>query len=178
MRSLIVVALVLACAAPLAAQQTRQIKSLSEAEIEGYLRGEGMGFAKVAELNHYPGPRHVLDLADPLELSVEQRRAAQVLFERMRAEAIELGTRLVAAEAELDRLFAEREIDEARLRASLHEIARLQAEIRGVHLRAHLEMRELLGEEQIARYDRLRGYAPGHDGAGASHGGHGPRPRR
>ena len=50
---------------PYAGQQARQVKALSKAEIEGLLAGRGLGYAKAAELNHYPGPRHVLDLAGP-----------------------------------------------------------------------------------------------------------------
>jgi len=83
MRALVFVALFLGAAAPVAAQQQHQhepplpcagqqerpIKSLSEAEIQGYLNGEGRGLAKVAELNHYPGPQHVLDLADQFALT-------------------------------------------------------------------------------------------------------------
>lgn len=183
MRTVLALALILGTAAPLAAQQhqhqppqpyagqqARAIKSLSEAEIRGFLNGEGMGFAKVAELNHYPGPRHVLDLADQLALTPEQRAKTQALFESMRTRAIELGERLVEQEAELDRRFAETRIDDDGLRRALHEIALTRAELRAAHLRAHLAMRELLTEHQIAEYDRLRGYTGG-QGHGA-HPGH------
>ena len=54
--------------------EKREIKALSKEEIGGYISGDGMGLAKTAELNHYPGPRHVLDLADELQLSGEQRK--------------------------------------------------------------------------------------------------------
>ena len=33
-------------------------------EISDYLSGKGMGLAKAAELNGYPGPAHVLELAE------------------------------------------------------------------------------------------------------------------
>jgi len=49
---------------PYAGQEKRSIKALSQAQIENFLSGAGMGFAKAAELNHYPGPKHVLELAD------------------------------------------------------------------------------------------------------------------
>lgn len=176
MRTLLLLTLLVGSAAPLAAQQhqhqpprpyagqqARRIKSLSETEISGYLKGEGMGYAKVAELNSYPGPRHVLDLADQLALTPEQRAKTQSLFERMRARAAELGARLVEQEAELDHLFAEARIDDAALQRALHEIALTQAELRASHLRAHLSMRELLTARQVAEYDRLRGYVGGQD---------------
>jgi hypothetical protein len=50
-------------ATPYAGQQTRTIKALSDDEIAALRNGEGMGMAKAAELNGYPGPIHVLSLA-------------------------------------------------------------------------------------------------------------------
>lgn len=65
----------LACfaASPYAGEQSRSIKSLSQQETADYLSGKGMGFAKAAELNGYPGPGHVLELADKLALSPTQK---------------------------------------------------------------------------------------------------------
>src|SRR4029079_2796548 len=45
-------------AGPYAGQQARGVKALSDEEVSGYLAGAGMGFAKAAELNGYPGPMH------------------------------------------------------------------------------------------------------------------------
>jgi Spy/CpxP family protein refolding chaperone len=137
----------------------REIKSLSAEEVEALLNGHGMGLAKAAELNHYPGPRHVLELAAELRLTPAQHKQTQSAFERMRAEAVRLGRRIVERERELDALFAKGEIDASRLRAATNEIARLQGELRAAHLAAHLEMRRLLSPQQIAKYDELRGYA-------------------
>ena len=53
----------LAADAPYAGQQARAIKSLSDEDIAALLKGEGMGMAAAAELNGYPGPAHVLQLA-------------------------------------------------------------------------------------------------------------------
>ncbi|MDP2956413.1 MAG: hypothetical protein Q8N53_08320 [Longimicrobiales bacterium] len=41
-----------------------------------------MGMARPAELNGFPGPRHVLDLADLLALAPDQRSEVQGIFER------------------------------------------------------------------------------------------------
>ena len=46
-----------------------------------------MGYARAAELNHYPGPMHVLELAESLELSADQLRRTQALFETVKEEA-------------------------------------------------------------------------------------------
>ena len=67
---------------PYAGQQTRTIKALSEQEIADYLQGHGMGLSKVAELNHYPGPRHVLDKSEDLGLSAAQLAKARATLAR------------------------------------------------------------------------------------------------
>lgn len=49
---------------PYAGMQTRPIKALSDEQIADLQAGRGMGLALAAELNGYPGPAHVLELAD------------------------------------------------------------------------------------------------------------------
>jgi hypothetical protein len=39
----------------------RTIKALSEQQVDDLQSGRGMGLALAAELNHYPGPVHVLE---------------------------------------------------------------------------------------------------------------------
>ena len=51
-------------------------------------------------------PRHVLDLAESLQLSEDQRRHTQAISEDMRAEAVRLGQQLIARERHLETLFA------------------------------------------------------------------------
>lgn len=183
-RGLAAVALLTALAVPAAGQESpyageeaREIKALSSDEVAGYLAGAGMGLARAAELNHYPGPMHVLELAEPLGLDDEQRRAVAAVERRMRERAVDLGRRLVDAEAALDAAFAAGNVAAADLRRRLHEIADLQAELRLAHLAAHLETRALLRADQVARYDELRGYTGGgakeHQMHRHGHGGHG-----
>jgi len=62
--------------------ETTPRSGLSDEQRAQYLNGEGMGFARPAELNHYPGPRHVLDNADKLQLSSDQLGKTQELFRR------------------------------------------------------------------------------------------------
>ena len=69
---------------PYVGQETRGIKALSQADIEGLLAGAGTpfgGMAKPAELNGYPGPRHVLDAveAGEFDLTTDQREQVEVL---------------------------------------------------------------------------------------------------
>lgn len=53
-------------------QESRAVKSLSDEEIAAFKHGKGFGLAKAAELNGYPGPKHVLALAKELSLTDEQ----------------------------------------------------------------------------------------------------------
>jgi hypothetical protein len=76
-----------------------------------------------------------------------------------KAEARALGERTVAAERALDRAFAARTLSEAQLEQLAGEIARLQGELRTAHLRTHLRQTALLTQQQVDRYQHLRGYA-------------------
>ena len=125
----------------------------------------------VDELNGYPGPRHVLDLARELNLSDETRKQTDALFAEMETMASEIGTRIVAREHDLQRLFADRIIDSATLENLTAEIGGLRGRLRAVHLGYHLRMVDLLTPEQIAAYNRLRGYgqADEHGHGGPDH---------
>ncbi len=148
-----------------AGQETREIKALAPAEIEGLLAGKGLGYAKSAELNRYPGPAHVLELAPQLQLTEEQIKATRDIHARMEEQAKRLGAHLVEAEIALERLFQAETANEMSVRPALELIGQLQAELRGVHLLAHIQQKRVLSQEQTARYVRLRGYHGGHHGA-------------
>jgi Spy/CpxP family protein refolding chaperone len=135
-----------------------EIRGLSPEQIETYRTGGGGGMALPAELNGYPGPRHVLDLVDDLELTDDQRSQIQALYDEMLPEAIDLGNQILAAEAELELAFRERNIDEAILENQLVAIGELQAQLRFVHLRTHLATIDVLTQHQVVVYNSLRGY--------------------
>src|SRR6266536_386214 len=78
---------------PYAGMQTRPIKALSTQQVDDLRAGRGMGLALAAELNGFPGPSHLLELADQLGLSDAQRNTVRSLFEAMRAETIPIGER-------------------------------------------------------------------------------------
>ena len=156
--------------APYAGWDGRAIKALPAEQVDDLRNGRGMGLALAAELNGYPGPRHVLELADALELSAEQQAEAQRLFDAMQAEAIVLGEQVIAAEAALDRLFATGTASDAAIMAAAVEVGRAQGVLRGHHLRYHLAMRAALSPHQVMRYQQLRGYAGEHRHAPAGTG--------
>ena len=157
-------------ASPYRGQEGREIKALSAQEVSDLLAGKGMGFAKAAELNGYPGPAHVLELAGELDLSPDQLESSRSIFSDMQARAIAAGQDLLALERELDRQFRDKSVTAESLQSLLARIGQLQAELRQVHLQAHLQQTELLSDAQIAAYADLRGYAgTSHDGKGAGH---------
>ena len=155
--------------APYTGQEQRDIKALSAEEVNQYLSGAGMGYAKSAELNHFPGPMHTLELADELGLSAAQRAATRALMDAHKAEARAIGAKLVEAEREIEALFRSGAVEEAKLGSAVRNAGMLQAEYRLSHLETHRRMRALLTDEQVRRYDHARGYAAG---APAGHGGH------
>jgi Heavy-metal resistance len=143
---------------PYAGQETRAIKALSEEAVQALRSGEGMRLAKAAELNHYPGPRHVLDLATPLQLSETQRAETQQIYDRMHREAVRLGVLIIDKERELEDLFATGAVDSQILQSLAQQIAQVQGDLRVAHLQAHIEMKRALSRGQIDTYDALRGY--------------------
>ena len=149
---------VVAGESPYAGQEHRLIKSMSPQDIEALKNGDGMGFAKLAELNHFPGPKHVLDLAMELSLTPVQAVETRLLFDDMQSKAIAIGHELLSAEAELDRAFANREINPEVLESALLKIGEIRARLRFVHLEAHLRQELLLTDAQITLYDQYRGY--------------------
>jgi Spy/CpxP family protein refolding chaperone len=143
---------------PYAGMQTRPIKALSEQQVADLGAGRGMGLALAAELNGYPGPSHVLELADKLNLTPDQRAGVQRLFDSMKAEAVPLGSKLLEQEADLDRLFAGRTVTPESLKASTAAVAITQGVLRETHLKYHLSTVAVLTPAQMHRYAELRGY--------------------
>lgn len=142
---------------PYAGQQLRAISSLSDAEARGFLEGAGMGLARSAELNGYPGPMHVLELEAELKLTPEQRALVATAMANVKARLRELGARYVAAENSVDDAFRSgASADE--IAARVRDAGGLLTEIRMAHLAAHLEITPHLTQMQRQRYAQLRGY--------------------
>lgn len=143
---------------PYAGMQQREIKALSDGQIADLREGRGMSLALPAEVNGYPGPRHVLELADALDLTPGQRASTQLLFAEMKREAVALGARVIESEQLLDRLFADGAATPETLIVATTRAASLQGQLRAIHLKYHLDMKAMLTAEQVMRYSGLRGY--------------------
>ena len=140
-------------------QEKRAIKSLSESDIEELKHGKGWGLAKAAELNGVPGPIHLLEMKGEIKLSPEQIRRIEDVYQRMKRQAIPLGLELIELERRLNNHFANGTITEKLLNELLGEIAHVYKKLRYTHLAAHLETPTIVTPQQIALYNKLRGYS-------------------
>ncbi len=142
-----------------AGEEKREIKSLSATDIEELQNGKGWGLAKAAELNGVPGPVHLLEMKKEIGLSTGQISAIEDIYREMKQKAIPLGLELIELERELNNHFAKRTITNELLRQILQKIAQVHSELRYVHLSTHLKTPDILESEQIALYNKLRGYS-------------------
>jgi Spy/CpxP family protein refolding chaperone len=139
-------------------QQSRQYASFSAEDAAGLIAGRGLGLARPAELNGYPGPMHVLEHGDALALSADQRAIVMVSFDAMRERAKDAGRRYLQAERALDGAFKSGSADLETVTRLTREADARRAEVRLSHMQAHLEMHAVLSAEQRIKYANLRGY--------------------
>ena len=164
--TLVLLTLVLACQAtaqhehrsPYAGHEGMEISSLTLEQLGELRAGEGTGLARAAELNHYPGPKHTLELATELDLSPGQVDRLTDVRQGMLEQAMDKGKEIIAAERELTELFRGDGPDDAAIQVLTAALGALYGELRAIHLVVHLRTAELMTDEQIDAYDGLRGY--------------------
>ena len=142
-----------------AGEERREIKSLSETDIEELKNGRGWGLAKAAELNGVPGPVHLLEMKKEIGLNPEQIEKIEILYKRMKRQAIPIGLKLIELERKLNNHFANRTITRKLLHKLLGQIAQIQKRLRYVHLSTHLKTPNILTAKQIDLYNKLREYS-------------------
>lgn len=142
-----------------AGEETRQIKSLSYQDLEEIARGGGWGLARAAELNGVPGPTHLLELANQIGLTDQQRSDIEVIRVQMQADAITAGERFVAAEQALDAAFQQGAPGAEALEQLVAEAGQTRAALRLVPQNAHLLTLPLLTDAHVSQYSVLRGYS-------------------
>jgi hypothetical protein len=156
---------------PYAGQELRDIKSLSDNDIQSLQNGTGEAFggmAKLAELNGYPGPRHVLDMASELQLTDGQRMEIERIYQNMSTTAKRVGSAIIAIEQDIDEAFDNKTITQENLKSMLDKSADLYGQLRFVHLSAHLDTIQMLTAEQVQMYNTMRGYDSGSTGNNSS----------
>jgi len=87
----------------------------------------------------------------------------------MNAEARRLGALYVESERQLEQAFSDGSVEAEALEQLLSEAESLRADLRRIHLQAHLETAPLLTRHQKMTYSKLRGYDTG---GGHGQGGH------
>ena len=137
----------------------RVIKSLSANDIKDLTLGNGMGLAKAAELNGYPGPKHVLEMQEELLLEKEQLTSIKLIFEEMKSQARSQGKILISLEKSLNDHFSNATITNDTLESTLKNISEAKNNLRYIHLSAHIKTTEILSKNQIKKYNQLRGYS-------------------
>ena len=155
---------------PYAGEEQRAIKALSDEKRRGLLEGAGLGYARAAELNGWPGPLHALELQDTLSLTPAQVSRMEALRREMTAQAVPLGRELIAAERALDLLFASGRPSPEDVEAATARIAEIEGRLRAVHLVAHLRAAPVLTRHQTMLYARARGYSDSQGHGAHSHG--------
>ncbi|HMB37963.1 MAG TPA: hypothetical protein VKO85_02715 [Wenzhouxiangellaceae bacterium] len=140
-------------------QHGNRHQSMQAREFSNLRQGRGMGMGRVAGVNGYPGPRHVLEHAEALELTEGQIERSGELMARVKTRAPELGNQIVDAEKRLEAMFAEGSINAAKMDSLLLEIAELRAHLRSLHLTAHLDQAAVLTEAQLEKFKTLQSAA-------------------
>ena len=135
------------------------IKSLSANDIKDLTLGNGMGLAKAAELNGYPGPKHVLEMQEELLLEKEQLTSIKLIFEEMKSQARSQGKIFISLEKSLNDHFSNATITNDTLESTLKNISEAKNNLRYIHLSAHIKTTEILSKNQIKKYNQLRGYS-------------------
>jgi hypothetical protein len=156
---------------PYVDERSTEIRGFTGKEIQDLRDGAGMGLARAAELNSYPGPRHLLDAVQQgrFETRGDQLKRLTEIFEGMKREAQRIGAAILGEEARLEAAFRSGAMTDGELRSRVSRIAQLQGELRSAHLAAHLATRAILTEQQIEEYNKLRGYTPNTSDDGSPH---------
>jgi Spy/CpxP family protein refolding chaperone len=145
--------LIMVAAGPLGAQVP--------ADREALLNGDGDGMAAYAELNGYPAPKDILDLAAKLSLTSRQKQDIRELYNDTRTRARVLGKLIVKVEEELHYAFNSGMLGLESVEEDAESIGKMRGTLRGIHLAAHVKTRELLTKKQLEQYAAFRKEAKG-----------------
>lgn len=133
------------------------IRSLPGRDIVALAGGEGGGLAKIADLNGYPGPRHVLDMDAHLNLTTRQREQLRQVMSTMEADAKEVATRYLSALAQLEEDTRQGSLSGDQFLKRYRAVEALRTELGAVHLITHFKTKDLLTPAQVATYYKPQG---------------------
>jgi len=132
---------------------TGSVHAQIPADREALLNGDGNDQALYAELNGYPGPKHILDLASKLALTARQKHDIRELYNDTRTRARVLGKLIVKVEEEMHYAFNSGMLARESIEDDAESVGKMRGTLRGVHLAAHIKTRELLTKNQIKQYE-------------------------
>ena len=150
-------------------QSGPMLSGISEGEKEALLQGSGLGAGMIAMMNGYPGPKHVHEMGDELELTAEQREKIGTLFAERKASFVEMGRELVEKDEALTTMFASGQVNTKDVEKLSTEIGELQGRLRAGHLNAHVLTWEALTPAQRDKLASMQGMHGGrgmHQGEG------------
>ena len=130
------------------------------------MKGAGLGAGMIAMMNGYPGPKHVLEMGDELELTAEQRESIGTIYGNVKAKSVELGTELVEKDEALAALFTSGSVSTGDVEKLAREIGELQGRVRAEHLNAHVETFDALTPAQREQLSSMQGMHEMHQGSG------------
>ena len=115
-----------------------------------------MGPVREAKLNHFPGPKHLLELASEVELHNAQAISIEEILLKMKSKSVAEGSGIVEPDCHLADRFASGQPSVAEARRIARYLGVMRDTLEGIHLLAHIESaRELTGDLNEG-YDRLR----------------------
>ncbi|MGW8283196.1 MAG: Spy/CpxP family protein refolding chaperone [Gemmatimonadota bacterium] len=139
---------------------------ISAQEKEALLKGSGLGAGMIAMMNGYPGPKHVLEMGDELELTAAQREEIGTIFGEAKASFVELGTTIVEKDEALTALFTSGSATTAQVETLAREIGDLQGQLRAGHLNAHIRTYDALTPAQREKLSSMQEMHGMHEGQG------------
>ncbi|MFO7589104.1 MAG: Spy/CpxP family protein refolding chaperone [Gemmatimonadota bacterium] len=141
---------------------------MSDADKQSLKAGEGLGAGRLAMMNGYPGPKHVLEMGDELALTDAQKESIGTIFAEAKAGFAKMGAELVQREEALEAMFASGSVDVDEMEELAAEIGELQGRLRAAHLAAHVRTKAALTAEQLEKLPSMAA-AHGAMGQGEQH---------
>jgi len=139
---------------------------VSETEKEALLKGAGLGAGMIAMMNGYPGPKHILEMGEELELTAAQRETIGTIYGKVKAESVKYGTELVEKDEALAAMFTSGSVDTGDVEKLAREIGELQGRVRAEHLNAHVKTYDALTPAQREKLSSMQGMHQMHEGSG------------
>lgn len=136
-------------------QQVSPLKFISSQNYQYYKNGGNSDLYLIAEVNNYPSPGSVLQLAKELSLTTDQKHQVNMIHIELNRKVKEMGGFLIKEQTKLNQLFETRKIDEGSLIYYTNKIGALEGELRNAYLRAHLRTSTLLSAQQLKKYQDI-----------------------